>query len=55
MSSCLPCAIEAHYRGRLSAVYPRGLPVVVVNEHMPQGGLSWGRLYTGGSGGGKAW
>jgi hypothetical protein len=27
--------------------------VVVVNEHMPQGGLSWGRLYTGGSGGGK--
>jgi hypothetical protein len=28
--------------------------VVVVNEHMPQGGLSWGRLYTGGSGGGKA-
>jgi hypothetical protein len=24
--------------------------VVVVNEHMPQGGLSWGRTYTGGSG-----
>jgi hypothetical protein len=31
----------------------RGPTVVVVNEHMPQGGLSWGRLYTGGSRGGK--
>jgi hypothetical protein len=28
--------------------------VVMVNEHMPKGGLSWGRLYTGGSRGGKA-
>jgi hypothetical protein len=26
----------------------------VVNEHMPWDGLSWGRTYTGGSGGGKA-
>jgi hypothetical protein len=28
--------------------------VVMVNEHMPWDGLSWGRTYTGGSGGGKA-
>jgi hypothetical protein len=28
--------------------------VVVVNEHMPHGGLSWGQSDTGGSGGGKA-
>jgi hypothetical protein len=29
--------------------------VIVVKQHMPQGGLNGGRLYTGGSGGGKAW
>jgi hypothetical protein len=28
--------------------------VVVVNEHMPWDGLSWGRTYTDGFGGGKA-
>jgi hypothetical protein len=28
--------------------------VIVVNEYMPWDGLSWGRTYTGGSGGGKA-
>jgi hypothetical protein len=34
---------------------PWGAPIVVmVNEHMPQSGLSWARLYIGGSGGGKA-
>jgi hypothetical protein len=31
------------------------LLVVVVKQHMPQGGLNGGRLYTGGSGGGKTW
>jgi hypothetical protein len=34
---------------------PRWAPnVVVVKQHMPWDGLSWGRTYTGGSGGGKA-
>jgi hypothetical protein len=28
--------------------------VIVVDEHMPWDGLSWGQKYTGGSGGGKA-
>jgi hypothetical protein len=28
--------------------------VVVVKQHMPQGGLNGGRLYTGGSGRGQA-
>jgi hypothetical protein len=34
---------------------PRWAPnVIVVKQHMPWDGLSWGRTYTGGSGGGKA-
>jgi hypothetical protein len=33
----------------------QGAGVVVVKQHMQWDGLNWGRTYTGGSGGGKAW